>query len=205
MYDLERLRDDINLKLILPQILSPDEISYAGSTMYCKCVSGLHDETKVEHNAVYEKTCHCYSCGENHDAFTYIKKYYENQGSPLSFSEICEKIGDAMGGADFYVTDKKIKKKNLPLSQEELQIIGISSTSGRNTPSLALLYEKSPEKVKNILLQKAHEKMLKYRALGERVEEERLRQTYIELYQKCREIYENLGGSEKSMVALFRI
>ena len=79
-YNLERLREDIDMRKIIPYILSSDEFRYSGSTMYCKCVSGLHSETKIEHNAVSEKYCHCFSCGENNDAFSYIQKYYAMQG-----------------------------------------------------------------------------------------------------------------------------
>ena len=208
MYDLDKMREDIDMRKILPQILSSSEIKYAGSTMYAKCVSGLHDETRIEHNAVSKKYCHCFSCGENQDAFSYIKKYYEQQGFSLSFSEICEKIGDALGGADYYKTDeKKISKKTnlLNLSTEELRIIGIINASGKDVPTLCTMLEKEPEKTKELVLKRAHESMNKYKALSEQLEEENLRQKYIELYQKCREIYEKLGGSEKGMVLLFRI
>ncbi len=207
MYDLERLREDIDMRKILPYILSSDEIRYSGATMYCKCVSGLHSETRYEHNAVSEKYCHCFSCGETHDAFSYIKKYYELQGFSLSFSEICEKIGDALGGADYYVTEqKKVKKKSNPiLLSEELKVIGMSSASGRNTPSLLEMYEENPEKIKKLLIDRAYERMLKYGALSEQLENETLREKYTDLYKQSRDIYEKLGGTEKSMVALFRL
>ena len=181
MYDLERLRDDIDMKKILPYILSSDEFRYSGSTMYAKCVSGLHSETRIEHNAVSEKYCHCFSCGETHDAFSYIKKYYELQGFALSFSEICEKIGDALGGADYYMTEQKVRKKSNPvlsLSKEELQIIGLSSVSGRNTPSLQDMYEEEPEKIKKLVISRAYERMLKYGALSEQLENTKLRDKY---------------------------
>lgn len=209
MYDLEKLREDIDMRKILPYIVSSDEIKYAGATMYVKCVSGLHTETRIEHNAVSEKYCHCFSCGENYDAFSYIKKYYENQGFSLTFSEICEKIGDALGGADYYTTEEKTHKKNSTLlskiSKEDMKVIGISTTTGKNTPSLIELYETDPEKILQLLRDRAYEKMLKYGALSERLENKKLREAYAELHKKCREIYENLGGTEKSMVTLFRL
>ncbi len=203
MYDLDLLRADIDMKKILPYILSSDEIRYAGSTMYAKCVSGLHSETRIEHNAVSEKYCHCFSCGESYDAFEYVKRYYEQMGMTLSFSEICEKIGDALGGSDYYVTDKKeIKKEKSLLTPEELKTIGIISSTKKGVPNLNLL---DKDKQKELLQKRAYESMMKYKALSEQVNDEKLREEYIELYKKCREIYENLGGSNNSMVTLFRI
>lgn len=205
MYDLEKLRNDIDMRKILPNIVSSNEINHLGSTMYAKCVSGLHEETRYEHNAVSEKYCHCFSCGETHDAFSYIKKYYELQGFSLSFSEICEKIGDAMGGADYYKTDdKNIKRKNnlLDLSPEELRIIGMSNSSSVGAPSLNEMMEKNPQ-TKELVKKRAFESMTKYKLLTSQLKDKKLRETYMELYKKCRDIYEKLGGEENDMIMLF--
>jgi len=204
MYDLEALKADINLKKILPAILSYDEIKYAGSTMYCKCVSGLHEESQYNHNAVSEKYCHCFSCGETYDAFEYIGKYYEQQGINLKFAEICEKIGDALGGASYYITDKKVKKIELPLSQEELSIIGLHTSSKKGAPSLQKLYEEAPKKTEELIKQKAYESMMKYKVLSEQLESP-LSEQYLEMYKQAKEIYEKLGGEEKTVVRLFRV
>ena len=206
MYDLERMREDIDMRKILPYILSRDEYRYSGSTMYCKCVSGLHPETRIEHNAVSEKYCHCFSCGENEDAFSYIKKYYAQQGFSLSFSEVCEKIGDALGGADLYKTNEKLqKKRKLPLTTEKLNLIGIYTGNRKNSPSILDMYVEEPEKIKNLLKDRAYETMMKYKTLSEQLDNVELSQRYLELYQECRDIYEELGGEEKSMVTLFRL
>ena len=205
MYNLERMREDIDLKRIIPYIVSSDEIRYAGSTMYCKCVSGLHSETRIEHNAVSEKFCHCFSCGESNDAFSYIKKYYAQQGLNISFSEICEKIGDALGGADLYVTDTVGKKKKMILTTEEMELIGVHTGGKKGSPSLLIMYGEEPEKIKKLLKDRAYESMMKNRVLSEQVDLPELKKKYLELYQKCRDIYEVLGGEEKSIVSLFRL
>lgn len=204
MYNLERLREDIDLRKILPSILSYDEIKYSGSTMYAKCVSGTHSESKIEHNAVTPKYCHCFSCGETYDAFTYISKYYELQGLNLSFAEICEKIGDALGGASYYEEEGKIKKTKLPLTQEELQIIGLSTSASREAPSLAKLYEENPNKIKYLIKQRAYESMIRNKNLSEEVEDPALQSEYRKLYNQCRDIYQKLGGTDKRNVTLFK-
>ena len=207
MYDLDRMREDINLKKILPYILSSDEIRYTGSTMYCKCVSGLHSETRYEHNAVSEKMCHCFSCGETYDAFTYIKKYYALQGFNLSFQEICEKIGDALGGSEMYIVndDKPINREKLPLTNEELNLIGIHVSSKKYVPSLLEMYTDEPKKITKLLMKRAYESMMKYKSLSEQLENRTLAAKYMEMYKDCKEIYQKLGGEEESSIILFKL
>lgn len=205
MYDLDALKADVNLKKILPEILSYDEIKYAGSTMYAKCVSGLHTESQINHCAVSEKYCHCFSCGETYDAFEYIKKYYEQQGFSLKFAEICEKIGDALGGADYYKTDRKpVKKVEMPLTQEEFSVIGLHTSSKKGAPSLQKMYEDNPEETKELILKRAYESMMKYKTLSEQLDKP-LSDKYLELFQKARDIYEELGGEERPVRMLFKL
>ena len=205
MYDLDALKADINLKKILPSILCYDEIKYAGSTMYCKCVSGLHEESQYNHCAVSEKYVHCFSCGANYDAFEYIKKYYEQQGFNLKFAEICEKIGDALGGATYYKTDKKaVKKVEMPLTAEEFAVIGIHTSSKKGAPSLQKMYEEAPRKTKDLIRDKAYESMIKYKALAEQLDKP-LSERYLELYRQARDIYEKLGGENSPTVRLFKV
>ena len=172
--------------------------------MYVKCVSGLHSETKIEHNSVSEKFCHCFSCNETYDIFTYLKKYYEMQNLSYSFSDICRAIGDALGGASYYETEEKeLQKHPFPLTKEECAIIGISTSSKKNTPNIYGMYEEEPKKIKNLVKKIAYESMNRYKILSEQVEDVNLREKYNELYKKSREIYEKLGGDNQKNVNLF--
>ena len=109
-----------------------------------------------------------------------------------------------MGGASYYITDKKVKKIELPLSQEELSIIGLHTSSKKGAPSLQKLYEETPKKTEELIKQKAYESMMKYKVLSEQLESP-LSEQYLEMYKQAKEIYEKLGGEEKTVVRLFRV
>ena len=159
-YDIERMKADINMPAVIKYICSSDEIHNAGSTMFCLCVSGIHKETQFNHNAVYEKKTHCYTCNENYDAFEFVKKYYEMKGVTLSFQEVCEKVGDALGGADMYVISGEYhKKEESLLSKEELEALRLSSYT--NTYLLQI----SEEERKKLLRDRSREMMEKYKNL----------------------------------------
>jgi hypothetical protein len=205
-YDLEKLKADINMAQIVKYVCNSDELYRSGSTLYCKCVSGQHSETHCNHNAVYEKSTHCYTCGENYDAFSYVKNYYLQQGEDLSFPQICEKIGEALGGAEEYrIKGNPVKKEEeeiLPLTQEELITIGIHNPNSKNLPNLQELYKINPEDVRNMLLKKAYEKMI-FCANQAKEHEDPLRTGFLETYQEVREIYEKLGGKTQKVIRLF--
>ena len=159
-YDVERIKREISMPSLIRHICDSSEIHMAGTTMFCKCVSGLHQESQYNHNAVYEKKTHCYTCGENYDAFEFVKKYYEMKGVTLSFQEVCEKVGDALGGADIYVISGEYhKKEELLLSREELEALRLSSYT--NTYLLQI----SEEERKKLLRDRSREMMEKYKNL----------------------------------------
>ena len=189
-YDIERMKADINMPAVIKYICSNDEIHNAGSTMFCLCVSGIHKETQFNHNAVYEKKTHCYTCNENYDAFEFVKKYYEMKGVTLSFQEVCEKVGDALGGADIYVISGEYhKKEESLLSREELEALRLSSYT--NTYLLQI----SEEERKKLLRDRSREMMEKYKnliALHPEFTDEFEEKVYI-----VRIINENNGGKRE--------
>lgn len=159
-YDIERMKADINMPAIIGYVCSSDEIHNAGSTMFCLCVSGLHKETQFNHNAVYEKKTHCYTCNENYDAFEFVKKYYEMHGVTLSFQEVCEKVGDALGGADMYIVSGEYhKKEEALLSKEELEALRLSSYAN------SYLLQLPEEERKTLLRDRSREIMEMYKNL----------------------------------------
>ena len=54
-YDVERMKREISMPSLIRYICDSSEIHKAGTTMFCRCVSGLHQESQYNHNAVYEK------------------------------------------------------------------------------------------------------------------------------------------------------
>ena len=129
-YDKERLREAADCRAVA---------SYIGmrlSGTYCECVSGIHRETQLNHCAIYRHNIHCFSCGDNRDVFGMVMGYYENVlGTPITYQEAFKIVGDACGGADLYrvqVTDtEKPRKPAMPLTEEELSLIGLSSSGSR--------------------------------------------------------------------------
>jgi len=205
-YDLERLKSDINMAQIVRYICSEDELYRSGSTLYCKCVSGQHSETHCNHNAVYEKSTHCYTCGENFDAFSYVKNYFLLQGEDLSFPQICEKIGDALGGAEEYLLKGNVPSKKeeilLPLTAEELIAIGIYNPGAKELPKLQDIYKIDPETIRYMLMERADERMRFYEGIFNDYKEP-LRTEILNKYREVREIYEKLGGKPKRIIRLF--
>ena len=119
-------------------------------------------------------------------------------------TDICRAIGDALGGASYYETEEKeLQKHPFPLTKEECAIIGISTSSKKNTPNIYGMYEEEPKKIKNLVKKIAYESMNRYKILSEQVEDVNLREKYNELYKKSREIYEKLGGDNQKNVNLF--
>ena len=182
-YDTERMKRDISMPSLIRHICSSDEIGRAGNTMFCVCVSGLHKETKYNHNAVYDKKTHCYTCGENYDAFEFVKKYYEMHGTELSFQEVCGIVGEALGGADLYAVSGEYRKKEEILSKEELEAMRLSPCAD---PYLLKMQE---EERKKLLRDRSREMMEMYEKMI-RLHPE-LAEVFMRKLSTVRRVYEN--------------
>ena len=161
-YDVERMKADLSMPAVIRYVCDSSEVKHAGATMFCKCVSGLHDESQYNHNAVYEKKTHCYTCGENYDAFEYVKRYYEMQGRSLTFSEVCEIVAESLGGAERYVISGEVKKEKEVVTKEEIEALRLRPKAE------GYLREISEEERKEFLSQRSREMIDLYEELREK-------------------------------------
>ena len=132
-WDLDRLMSDANAFDVAERIGIRKK--RAGSTYYIECVSGTHSETRLNHCQIFRDGCHCYSCGASHNTYGMVKEYYSNVvGRSLDHDEICSIIADTCGGEDRYIIrdkDANEVKKPFPLTEEELDFIGLAPKSTR--------------------------------------------------------------------------
>lgn len=105
-----------------------------GSSTYVECVDGTHKESDINHNQLFRDGCHCYSCGANHNIYGMVRGYYDNVlGISLDHDEICSIIAETCGGEDDFLIKPiaGVKKKPFPLTNQELEQIGLCSSSQR--------------------------------------------------------------------------
>ena len=161
-YDVERLQREISMPSLIRYICDSSEIHKTGTTMFCKCVSGLHQESQYNHNAVYEKKTHCYTCGVNYDAFEYVRKYYEMEGRSLSFSEVCEKVAESLGDVENYVLRGEIKKEERVIPKDILFTLRLSPKAEEYLKTL------TEDERKRFLRERSREMEKYYGKLGEK-------------------------------------
>lgn len=125
-YDLDKLREDANAFDVAEAIGM--QMYKAGSTWYVECVSGLHSETKINHNQLRKNGCHCYSCGKNYDVIGMVMAYYENvEKSPITFKEACGIVADTCGAREDYMVNAR-SGDYVPaklLTEQELEALGL--------------------------------------------------------------------------------
>lgn len=125
-YDLDKLREEANAFDVAEAIGM--QMYKAGSTWYVECVSGLHSETKINHNQLRKNGCYCYSCGKKYDVIGMVIAYYENVvGSPISFKEACGIVADTCGAREDYMVNAR-SGDYVPsklLAEQELEALGL--------------------------------------------------------------------------------
>ena len=141
MYDVERIKKEADCREVA---------RYIGMKMdrtFCECVSGLHQETRINHCAIYRDHIHCFSCGDNRDVLGMVLGYYQNVLCvTISYADACGIVGDALGGRELYWVkgrNKGFRKEpELPFTDEELKLLGLQKSSpGR---SLAAIFRQDP-------------------------------------------------------------
>ncbi len=160
-YDAERLFREADARQLVKSMWARQDFRMAGSTLFCRCPSG-HKETRLDHCAVYKSGCKCFSCGEHFSAKEMVERYFGD----ATFAEVCGRIADCLGGREFYlITKNKKKVKTLPLTREELEIIGIYSPEGNDGPKISELYKNNRDQTKKWLLSRAKEFLERYEKL----------------------------------------
>lgn len=169
-FDTKRLFDDADARIVVKALFSRDDFRVSGSTLFCRCPEN-HPETALNHCAVYKTGCKCFSCGKSYPTMDMVKKYYENRGENLSFSEICGRIADAIGGKERYLLSGKpdeSKKSTFPLNNRELSLIGLYSPESKpSVPKLSTLYKQDRRTALFYMKKKAEETLKKYMELSQ--------------------------------------
>lgn len=167
-YDTKTLFSEADGRVVVKSLFDSCDFKMSGSTLFCRCPSG-HKETQLNHCAVYKDGCKCFSCGERYGIKEMVEKYYALKGRSLSFLEICELIADTCGGKDRYLIKKDTKKpsqKKLPLSREELAMIGITSPEWeKDVPKMSVFYKNDEKLCLAYLTKKAETVLLKLQTL----------------------------------------
>lgn len=132
-WDLDKLMDNADAFDVADHIGM--KINRCGGAAYVECVSGTHRETRLNHNQLFHDGCHCYSCGASHNVYGMVRDYYRNVvGTPLDHDDICSLIAETCGGEDEYLVQNDMPSKKqapFPLTKEELEMIGLSSSRTR--------------------------------------------------------------------------
>ena len=129
MYDKETLLASVDCIELARYLGMP--IEKHGSSYFTQCVSGLHRETQLDHNKIYSNGCYCFSCGKRYDAAGMVMAYYENVlGQSINFQEALGIIGDSLGGRNAFLVGKHVQFSPFPLTDEELQAIGLQPKAG---------------------------------------------------------------------------
>lgn len=211
-YDTKRLFADADARIVVKAIYDKNDYQQSGSTLFCRCPAG-HKETRIDHCAVYKSGCKCFSgsCGARFDTKEIVEKYFEKKGETLSFSEICGKIADAMGGRELYLTSKSdtaTRKPQLPIERSDLEVIGVYSPENTpGVPKISSMFEDDPEACKKFLLSRAHQMLDRYDALMASEKNHDLRTEWERRHRITRQIIIKLGGEEeqKKITRLFRL
>lgn len=129
MYDKETLLASVDCIELARYLGMP--IEKHGSSYFTQCVSGSHHETQLDHNKIYSNGCYCFSCGKRYDAAGMVMAYYENVlGQSINFQEALGIIGDSLGGRNAFLVGKHVQFSPFPLTDEELQAIGLQPKAG---------------------------------------------------------------------------
>lgn len=120
----------------------------SGSSTYVECVDNTHKESNINHNQLFRDGCHCYSCGANHNVYGMVRGYYNNVlGVSVDHDEICQIIAETCGGEEEFLIQPVpgVKYKKFPLTKEELDHIGLSSSTQRARQIVSYSEEKGEE------------------------------------------------------------
>ncbi len=161
-YDTKRLFSDADARIIVKNLFNPADFRKSGSTLFCRCPSG-HKETRLDHCAVYKSGCKCFSCGSHYTTKEMVEIYFNE----TSFPDICGRIADAIGGRENYLIkpDTKNKKPVMPVTREEMEIVGIYSPEGRDVPTITKLFEDDRKSCIALIRERAKEMKGKYTSL----------------------------------------
>ena len=204
-YDTKRLFADADARIIVKALFSKNDFRQAGSTLFCRCPGG-HKETRLEHCAVYKTGCKCFSCGNHYGLREMLESYFKDD----NFSELCGRIADVMGGRDLYLTSRtgspQARKKELPFTGAELEIIGLYSPENiPDVPKLSSLYKDDPEACKAYVRNRAKAFLSRYDYLKQNEENQDLREEFERRYRITRQLYERLGGVIDTVPRMFKL
>lgn len=183
------------------------------SGRYCECVSGLHDETQLNHCAIYKDRIHCFSCGNDQDVIGMVKSYYANVlGTPIAYGEACRIIGDACGGSELYLDrNGKQQIKQMPFDRSELALLHLDTpctdTSGPARINMQRLFLENEPMFYGLIQRKAEEELEKIRklknVLGTSSYEAKLRAVLDERTAVITRLLKRAGGDTPEEVADF--
>ena len=131
MYDIQLLLDHTNLIDVIQQLGIP--YKKAGNKYFCLCPDHLERLGKSDNNIsnceVSEDRYYCYVCGGHGNAINFIQKYYKNElKKEISLPTACEILSAFAGGKEMFLDNNNIKR-NFPLTNDELSIIGLTNKS----------------------------------------------------------------------------
>lgn len=203
-YDTKRLFADADARIIVRALWRKEDYRQAGSTLFCRCPSG-HKETHIDHCAVYQDGCKCFSCGARFGLREMVESYYEGK----TFPEICGMIADVLGGREFYMTDKSSparKKVQLPFTMSELETIGIYSPENvAGVPKMSVFYEDEPKTCILFIKRRAKEYLERYDYLRANETNNDLREEFERRYRLTKQLLERLGEKIETAQRLFKL
>ena len=83
-----------------------------GSVTFIECLDGRQEKHPLSHCQLFRDGYYDYTTHEGGNTYMLVKNYYANVlGHSISHDEICEKIADTCGGAQFYLVNREEKKK----------------------------------------------------------------------------------------------